>query len=89
MERAKIGYKVRIQFEGKASSDIPVSWTDFGTLTVAALMPAFSQNIGLVLSTGKTMSVNCNVNGTIKINPSETIPAGEYVQGSFEYYCNG
>ena len=52
-------------------------------------MPAFSQNIGLVLSTGKTMSVNCNYNGKIKINPSEPIQAGEYVQGSFEYYCNG
>lgn len=89
VERAKIGYKVRIQFEGKATSEIPASWSDFATLTVTTLMPVFSQNVGLVLSTGKTMSVSCNPNGTIKINPSEAIPVGEYVQGSFEYYCNG
>ena len=89
VNRLKIGRKVQYRFNGQVTTAIPVAWNNFTVITVDALKPAFNQVVGFVLSTGKTMSANCNSNGTITIKPSAAIPVGEYVQGCFEYYCNG
>ena len=87
--RLKIGRVVQYRFNGKVTVAMPSAWNDFSTTTVDGLKPAFNQVVGFALSTGKTMSANCNTDGTITIKPSAPITVGEYVQGCFEYYCNG